>query len=69
MPKPIGWILAKVIDFAVMTHTEGQLLRRLYGRSAEKIDPQQLQLFETLLNQLAPPTSEAPPSIPPTSKK
>jgi transposase len=38
-----------------------QLLRRLYGRSAEKIDPKQLQLFETLLNQLALPTSEAPP--------
>ena len=32
------------------------LLRRLFGRSAEKLDPKQLQLFETLLNQLAPPT-------------
>lgn len=31
------------------------LLRRVFGRSAEKLDPKQLQLFETLLNQLAPP--------------
>lgn len=30
------------------------LLRRIYGRSAEKLDPNQMQLFETLLNGLAP---------------
>jgi transposase len=35
------------------------LLRRLYGRSAEKIDKNQLQLFETLLNQLAPSAPNA----------
>jgi len=32
------------------------LLRRVFGRSAEKLDPKQLQLFHTLLNQLVPPT-------------
>jgi len=43
------------------------LLRRLFGRSAEKLDPTQLQLFETLLAQLAPPTpapSAAAESVP-----
>jgi transposase len=46
-----------------LQHQLQQLLRRLFGRSAEKIDPQQLVLFETLLHQLAPPTPtlEAPP--------
>lgn len=39
------------------------LLRRLYGRSAEKLDPKQMQLFEMLLNQLAPPTP-APQTTP-----
>lgn len=45
-----------------LQHQLQQLLRRLFGRSAEKIDPQQLVLFETILNQLAPPTlaSEVP---------
>ncbi len=44
-----------------LQHQLGQLLRRLYGRSAEKIDPKQLVLFEKLLEQLAPPrpTSDA----------
>jgi transposase len=50
------------------------LLRRVFGRSAEKLDPKQLQLFETLLNQLAPPApapaepepaaTAAPPRMP-----
>lgn len=40
-----------------LQHQLQSLLRRLYGRSAEKIDPQQMQLFETLLNQLAAPSS------------
>jgi chromosome segregation ATPase len=44
-----------------LQHQVQQLLRRLYGCSAERIDPNQLQLFETLLSQLAPPTSEASP--------
>jgi transposase len=36
------------------------LLRRFYGQSAEKIDPQQMLLFKDLLEQLAPPTSTRP---------
>ena len=43
------------------------LLRRLFGRSAEKLDPKQLQLFETLLAQLAPPTP-APETVPATPR-
>jgi len=43
-----------------LQHQLQQLLRRLFGRSAEKIDANQLVLFETLLNQLAPPTVVAP---------
>src|SRR3970040_242145 len=39
-----------------LQHQLQQLLRRLFGRSAEKIDPKQMLLFEALLNQLAPPT-------------
>jgi transposase len=42
-----------------LRHQLQQLLRRLFGRSAEKIDPKQMLLFETLLNQLAPPTPAA----------
>lgn len=42
-----------------LQHQLQQLLRRLFGRSAEKIDPKQMLLFETLLNQLAPPTPVA----------
>lgn len=40
------------------------LLRRVFGRSAEKLDPKQLQLFETLLNQLAPPAPAEPEPAP-----
>jgi transposase len=39
-----------------LQHQLQQLLRRLYGRSSEKIDPQQMLLFEKLLDQLAPRT-------------
>ena len=49
-----------------LQHQLQQLLRRLYGRSAEKIDPKQLLIFEQLLNQLAPPTpapTEAPSEV------
>lgn len=49
-----------------LQHQLQYLLRRLYGRSAEKIDPKQMQLFQTLLNQLAPPTL-APASTPETA--
>jgi len=40
-----------------LQHRLQQMLQRMFGRSAERIDPQQMQLFETLLNQLAPPTT------------
>lgn len=39
-----------------LQHQLQALLRRLFGKSAEKIDPNQRLLFDTLLNQLAPPT-------------
>jgi transposase len=50
-----------------MEHQLEQLLRRLYGRSAERLDPNQLVLFADLLKQLqpeAPPAPEAPASSP-----
>ena len=37
-----------------LQHQLQDLLRRLYGRSSERIDPQQMLLFERLLDQLAP---------------
>jgi transposase len=49
-----------------LQHQLQYLLRRLFGRSAEKLDPKQLQLFNTLLNQLAPPPP-APASTPETA--
>src|SRR5437899_868318 len=54
-----------------LQHQLQALLRRIYGRSAEKVDPQQMQLFETLLNQLVPPTQSPPepaPEAPRTTK-
>ena len=51
---------------ASLQHQLQYLLRRLYGRSAEKLDSKQMQLFETLLNQLAPPTP-APAPVPETA--
>jgi transposase len=53
-----------------LQHQLQTLLRRLFGRSAEKIDPKQMMLFETLLNGLAPRTEalpETPDSQPPPS--
>lgn len=41
-------------EIDALQHRLQQLLRRHFGRSAEKIDPRQMQLFETLLDQLAP---------------
>ena len=38
-----------------LQHQLQQLLHRIYGRSSEKVDPNQMLLFETLLNHLAPP--------------
>ena len=48
-----------------LEHQLEQLLRRLYGRSAEKIDPNQLALFQNLLEQMqpaAPATAPQPAS-------
>lgn len=49
-----------------LQHQLQSLLRRLYGKSSEKIDPKQMVLFETLLNGLAPrtdaPTEESTPA-------
>jgi len=50
-----------------MGHQLEQLLRRLYGRSAERLDPNQMVLFADLLKQLQPeppPAPEAPASSP-----
>jgi hypothetical protein len=44
-----------------MEHQLEQLLRRLYGRSAERLDPNQLVLFADLLAQLQP-EAENPPA-------
>ena len=54
-----------------LQHQLQSLLRRYYGRSAEKIDPKQLLLFEELLQKLAPETpAEAPVApLPPESPK
>ena len=47
-----------------LQHQLQALLRRLFGRSAEKIDPKQMLLFEELLKTLAPetpaPTAQSP---------
>jgi transposase len=48
-----------------LQHQLQQLLRRHFGRSAEKIDPRQMLLFQSLLDQLAPeskPAEAAPPA-------
>lgn len=53
---------------AQLEHQLQQLLRRVYGRSAEKIDPAQQVLFAELLQQLqsreAPEPTETTPSAP-----
>ena len=41
-----------------MEHQLQNLLRRFYGRSAEKLDPKQMALFEKMLADLA--TTHAP---------
>jgi transposase len=50
-----------------MEHQLEGLLRRLYGRSAERLDPNQMVLFADLLKQLQPQTPPAPetPAAPP----
>lgn len=54
---------------AQLQHQLQQLLQRLYGRSAEKLNPHQTLLFEDLLAQLAPPTPAAPPETPPPASR
>lgn len=54
-----------------LQHRLQQMLHRMFGRSAEKIDPRQMELFEMLLNQLAPPTPTrevSPESVPSASR-
>ena len=48
-----------------LEHQLQQLLRRLYGRSAEKIDANQLALFERALAQLQPIPQPVPPELVP----
>lgn len=48
-----------------LEHYLQQVLRRLYGRSAEKIDPHQLALFEKLLAELTGPSVVTPPAAAP----
>ena len=56
---------------AGLQHQLRNLLRRSYGRSAEKLDPNQLALFEKMLADLAQATSPAPaaePTVIPATK-
>jgi transposase len=49
-----------------MEHQLGQLLRRMYGRSSEKIDPGQMALFAEMLKQLemqSPPAEPEPAPV------
>jgi transposase len=52
-----------------LEHQLEQLLRKLYGRSSEKLDPNQLALFAELLGQLQsqPPAPSAPVEAPPVA--
>jgi len=53
-----------------LEHQLEQLLRRLYGRSSERLDPNQMALFADLLKQLQPetqtPSAPEPPAATPT---
>jgi transposase len=53
-----------------LQHQLQGLLKRLFGRSAEQIDPKQMVLFQNLLNQLAPesPAAEPPAAEPDATK-
>ena len=55
-----------------MEHQLQQLLRRLYGRSSEKIDPRQMVLFAEMLKQLEeqnPPADPEPESTAPAANR
>lgn len=47
-----------------LRHQVQELLRRVYGRSSEKIDPKQMKLFEEMLDRLLPETAAPPPPAP-----
>ena len=47
-----------------LEHQLGELLRRLYGRSSEKLDPAQLTLFVEMLRQLQGQEAVAPAHAP-----
>lgn len=49
-----------------LQHRLQYLLHRLFGRSAEKVDPNQMLLFEALLTTLAPEMPAPPPPAEPT---
>lgn len=53
-----------------MEHQLQQLLRRLYGRSSEKIDPKQMALFAEMLKELEAqnPPAEPPPAAEPVAE-
>jgi transposase len=60
------WLEQQAQQARTIDHLQQQLqslLRRVYGRSAEKLNPNQMQLFETLLNNLAPKTFVEPEPI------
>ena len=72
LQRTINQQLAEQLDNATrklrqMEHQLQQLLRRLYGRSSEKIDPKQMALFAELLKQLEaqnPPAEPEPAPAP-----
>ncbi|MCP4572603.1 MAG: hypothetical protein GY838_09665, partial [bacterium] len=51
---------------STMEHRLEQLLRRLYGRSSEKLDPKQMVLFAEMLGQLQADSPAAEPAPEPT---
>ncbi len=61
----IGQLLDNLQDatrkISQMEHQLQQLLRRLYGRSSEKLDPNQMALFAEMLKQLE---AQSPPAEP-----
>lgn len=79
LQRTINQQLSEQLDNATrkigqMEHQLQPLLRRLYGRSSEKIDPKQMALFVELLKQLEaqnPPAPEPPPApaAPPADRK
>ncbi|MFB3894479.1 MAG: IS66 family transposase zinc-finger binding domain-containing protein [Phycisphaerae bacterium] len=74
MRRTINQQLTEQLDNATrkirhMEHQLQQLLRRLYGRSSERIDPRQMALFAEMLKQLEAqqPAVEPPPAPAPAT--